>query len=546
MPLVNELRNLIRGDAEDDEKILERYSRDASLFVVRPQVVVFPKDVEDIKKLVRFVSSCRDQGEKISLTARAGGSDMTGGPLSESIVMDFTRYMNHLGEIKNETIWSEPGVWYRDFEKKTLKEGMLMPSYPASREICAIGGMVNNNAGGEKTLKYGKTDQYVEKMKVVLADGNEYELKKLSKSELDQKMSQNDFEGLVYRKTFELLDKNYDLAKSAKPAVSKNSMGYNIWDVWNREKGEFDLTKLFVGSQGTLGITTNTLFRLIKAKPESGLLVIFLKRLDQVAAIVNALLPLNPVSFESFDNHTFKLAVKFFWGFVKQFGKNIFYLAWSFLPEFWMLISGGVPKLVMLLEFEGDTKEEVIKQIEKASAVLSRYKVKMTVAGTKQKAKKYWLMRRESFNLLRHRVKDRKAAPFIDDMIVKPEYLPEFLPKLYNILNKYNLLYTIAGHVGNGNFHVIPLMKLKDAEDRAKIIPAMKDVNALTLSFNGSLSAEHNEGLIRGPFSKDQFGEAVYNIFKEIKNIFDPKGIFNPGKKVGVSWEYVLEHMVKD
>ena len=162
---------------------------------------------------------------------------------------------------------------------------------------------------------------------------------------------------------------------------------------------------------------------------------------------------------------------------------------------------------------------------------------------TEMKEKKFWIMRRESFSLLRQKVKDKHTAPFIDDLVVNPEHLPEFLPKLRVIIKKYGLLATVAGHMGDGNFHIIPLMKLEEPSERRKLLPCMQEVNELILSYGGSLSGEHNDGLVRGPWLKDQFGEEILKLFKETKDIFDPNHIFNPHKKANSTWEYSQKHI---
>jgi FAD/FMN-containing dehydrogenase len=152
-------------------------------------------------------------------------------------------------------------------------------------------------------------------------------------------------------------------------------------------------------------------------------------------------------------------------------------------------------------------------------------------------------MRRQSFQLLRSKVKDKHTAPFIDDLIVNPKYLPDFLPKLRLIIKKYALFATIAGHMGDGNFHIIPLMKLEEPSERAKLLPAMKDVDELVLAFHGSLSGEHNDGLVRGPWLEQQFGKEVLLLFQEVKHIFDPDNIFNPHKKSDAVWDYSFSHI---
>ena len=235
---------------------MEKYSRDASLFKVRPRIVVFPKDVDDVKNLAAYAARAKGAGEDISLTARSAGTDMSGGALTESVIVDFTKYINRLKELGSNFAAVEPGMFYRDFEEETLKKNLFLPSYPASREICAVGGMVANNSGGEKTLSYGKTEDYIEELKMVLRDGNEYIFKKLTFSELEEKKAINTLEGEIYRKIYDLISRNYDLLKKAKPKVTKNSSGYYLWNVLEWDKKTFDLTKLIVGSQWTLGLVT--------------------------------------------------------------------------------------------------------------------------------------------------------------------------------------------------------------------------------------------------------------------------------------------------
>ena len=171
--IAGEIKKIIKGEVLFDEETLRKYSQDASLFEVKPEAVVFPRNTEDLKKLVSFVVKNKKKNKALSLTPRAGGSDMSGGPLSESIVVDF----KHFSKVKMGDGYAiaEPGVFYRDFEKETLKKKLILPTYPASRELCALGGMIANNAAGEKTLKYGKTIDYVEELKVVLCDGEEHE-----------------------------------------------------------------------------------------------------------------------------------------------------------------------------------------------------------------------------------------------------------------------------------------------------------------------------------------------------------------------------------
>lgn len=542
--ILEDLRDIIKGEVQEDEKTLEEYSTDASLFKIRPRVVVFPKDAEDIKALVKFVAERKKDDPSLSLTVRSGGTDMTGAAIGESIIVDVNKHMTKFKGMGGDSATAEPGMFYRDFEKETLKHKLFMPSYPASREICTIGGIVSNNAGGEKTLTYGKTEDYVREVKMVLRDANEYVFKALNKSELDVKMKLDTVEGEVYRELFKIVDTHYQLLKDAKPDVTKNSAGYYLWNVWDREKQLFDIPKVIVGSQGTFGILTEVTFRLIKPKEHSTLLVIFLKDLDKLASVVGRVLKHNPESFESYDDHTMKIALKFMPDMIKLLGaKNLISLGFQFLPELWMVLSGGVPKLFLEAEFTGDSEEEVYRKAYAAQKDIEGFGFKTRVTKSDKEEQKYWTVRRESFNLLRHHVQGKRTAPFIDDIVVRPEKLPEFLPRLTEIMNKYDLTYTIAGHIGNGNFHIIPLMSMKDPRSR-KIIPELgRKVHSLVFEFGGSMTGEHNDGLVRGPYLKQMYGDEVFALFKKTKLIFDPDGIFNPGKKVDATFEYMMEHL---
>lgn len=531
------------GDIDTSDEAREKYSHDASLFEIVPQAVVAPKHSKDVQALVRLVAAHKKKLPDLSLTARSAGTDMSGGAVNDSIIVDFNKHFTHIKSVTSKEAHAEPGVFYRDFELATLKHKAIMPSYPASRDLCTIGGMVANNSGGEKSLEYGKVKDFVNELKVVFADGNEYTVRPLNKLQLVKKMGQKDYEGRLYKRIFELCEKHYDVIKAARPNVSKNSMGYNLWDVWDRETGIFDLTKLIVGSQGTLGLVTDIKYRLVPIRPYTGLLVCFLKDIAPLGDIINKVLAHKPATFESFDDHTLFLSIRFLPSFRKYLGTwGLIKLMISLIPDGLMLLR-GIPKLILMVEFNGHTQQEVEDKIDALHNDLRPYGMAMERDETAAKSQKFWIMRRQSFNLLRSKVKDKHTAPFIDDLVVNPEYLPEFLPKLRKIIRKYKLLATIAGHMGDGNFHIIPLMKIEEKRERAKLLPAMKEVDELVLKYKGSLSGEHNDGLVRGPWLEQQFGRKVVGLFREVKDIFDPENIFNPHKKSDANWDYSFSHI---
>lgn len=546
--LADEIKAFFKGEVWTDDATRTIYSHDASIFEVKPEIVVAPKDVEDIKKLVKFVSAQKEAGQNISLTARAAGTDMSGGPLTESIVVDFTKHINRLKEIDATHAVLEPGMYYRDFEKETDKLGVMMPSYPASKGLCAVGGMVANNAGGEKTLRYGKTEQYITKLKVILHDGEEYVIEPLNETQLAQKLQLQNAEGELYRKFVALIKDNNEIIKAAKPNVSKNSAGYYLWNVWDKERQIFDLPKLFVGSQGTLGFVTEITFRLVPKTRHSRMVVMFLKDLRPLAEVISEVLKHRPESFEAYDDKTLKLAFRFVPDLIKIWGFRSLSIAFQFLPDLWTILTRGMPKLVLLAQFAHNDERVLEEEINQVRSSLAQFPITVHATLDEHEEEKYWTIRRESFNLLRKHVKNKHTAPFIDDIIVHPEYLPEFLPKLTAILDEYKgiLTSTLAGHVGDGNFHIIPLMNFKDERARAAIPEIADRVYDLVLSYKGSITAEHNDGLIRSPYLQKMYGTAIIRLFEETKAIFDPLLIFNPGKKVKATLEYAVGHVRKD
>ncbi|HEX4774440.1 MAG TPA: FAD-binding oxidoreductase [Candidatus Saccharimonadales bacterium] len=536
------------GETDDELATLELYSHDASMFELRPRLVAKPKDAKDVERLVAVVADLKKHDKKLSLTARAAGTDMSGGAINDSIIVDFREHFTAIEKVTDKTAQVQPGVLYREFEPETLKHGALMPSYPASRDLASVGGMVNNNSGGEKSLEFGKTENFVTALDFVFADGVKRTIKPLNKAELAKKIKQNDFEGQVYGKLYKLLEDNYDAVKAAKPHVSKNSTGYNLWDVWDRDKGVFDLTKLIVGAQGTLGFVTDIHFRLVPSRKHSGLLILFMKDIADLGEVIPKVLESKPATFESFDDATMWLGIKFMPSFHKMLGwTGVIKLLLSFIPTGFHMFR-GIPKLILMVEFNGETEEEVRQKVKALHRELKHHRARYEINGfeedpTEGKSEKFWLMRRYSFQLLRSKVKDKHTAPFIDDFVVPPKNLTAFLPKLRAVIKKYKLFATIAGHMGDGNFHVIPLMKLEDPKDRHKILPAMKAVNKLVLKYGGSLSGEHNDGLVRGPWLKEMYGPHTYKLFQETKDIMDPQHIFNPHKKATADWEYSFSHI---
>lgn len=266
--------------------------------------------------------------------------------------------------------------------------------------------------------------------------------------------------------------------------------------------------------------------------------------LDHLGEIIDAVLPLQPESFESYDDNTLKLALKYFPEFAKQLGpKGMISAGIAFLPAFLEMMVGRLPKLILQVDFASDDPEENKRKIEELRTKLKPLHPETYIA-IDDAEKKYWLVRRESFNLLRKKIRGKHTAPFIDDFVINPHDIKEVIPQVTGILKKHpEFRFTVAGHVGDGNFHIIPLVDINDPKVR-KAIPEISDqVYPIIAKYKGSITGEHNDGLIRSPYLEEMYGKEIVKLFEETKHIWDPENIFNPRKKVHSSLSYAMDHV---
>ncbi len=541
--IYTELSRILKNKVLLDEATRLAYSHDASIYEMVPQAIVQPKSATDIEKLVSFVSNNKTSHPSLSLTPRSAGTDMSGAAVGNSILIDMTAHMSGIEALQDKLLHVRPGTFMRDIDPYLADNNLMLGSVPASRALCTIGGMVGNNSGGEQSLRYGNTQRWVRELNVVLADGQSYTVKPLTKKELDAKMASKTFEGSLYKQIYDLIEANYDLIKNSRPKVNKNSMGYNLWDVWDRGSKIFDLTQLFAGSQGTLGVITDIKVEALPKPKHSGLLLAYLMSPKQLGDIIPIVMGHNPATFEGFDDITFNLGVKYFSTFRKQLGTKEWLKQQAWLLRSVARFRGHLPNILLMIEFEGETQQEVYDKISALHDHLAAFKLRMDVEKDETESAPFWQIRRASLALLRNKVKDKYASPFIDDMTVQPKYLPEFLPKVRKIIRKYNLPATLAGHFGDGNFHIIPLMDIENRDDQAKLEPVMRELIPIVLQYNGTMAGEHNDGMIRGPWLPAVFGDDMYQLFKHTKEIFDPQYIFNPHKKTDASWDFSMEHI---
>lgn len=542
-PILRLLQKQIKGEISTELADRRAVRHDASIYELVPEVVIKPTNSEDIQKIVKIVSNNKQSFPKLSITPRSAGTDMSGGAIGNSLLLDMTAHFNKIDSFHDNTLQVQPGAFIRDIDPLLHAQGMQLGSVPASRAYCTIGGIVGNNSGGEQSLRYGNADRWVRELKVVLSDGNEYTVKPLTKKQLDKKMAEKTFEGNLYKSIFTLIENNYELIKLARPKVNKNSMGYNLWAVWDRDTGVFDLTQLFTGSQGTLGVITDITIKAVPKAAHSGLLLAYLPSIKKLGPVIQTVMEHQPATFEGFDDITFNLGIRYFKTFRKQLGTKELLRQQAHLLKSVAKFKGHLPNILLMIEFEGNSHAEVLNKLENLYNDLRKFKIKMDIEGDKQSSAPFWQIRRSALSLLKNQVKGRYASPFIDDMTVQPRYLTQFIPELRKVIRKYKLPVTLQGHFGDGNFHLIPLMDIAGTKDQAKLEPIMRALIPIVLKYGGTMAGEHNDGMVRGPWLPAVFGHEMFTLFKQTKELFDPQYIFNPHKKTDASWEYSMSHI---
>lgn len=525
MPDFNKLKQIIKGELLSDEQSLKHYKNDASIFEIKPQAVLLPKDKEDLFNALIWVKEQKEKGEKISITARGKGTDLTGGAVNDGIIVRFSGYMDKILEIGEDFVKVEPGIILGVLQKELLKQSKWIPINPASADFASVGGVVANNAGGTKAVKYGTTKKWVMALKVILVDGKEIEVKKLNKNEFAAKIAQNDLEGNIYKQIKELIEKNYGIINSNKPNATKISSGYDLWNVV--EGDAFSLIPLFSPSQGTLGLITEITFKIQNKPFEEGLVLGYFDDLKKASEAVLELLKLRPSALEMVDEHVEKIIRKI----SPELTKN--------LPEI-------LPKIILYAEFEGQSRDEVLDYIVKAHDVMKNYAYDTNQALEPPKENELWKLRTSSAHVISQMEGDLRAVPLEIDATVAPKLLPEYLLKLDEIFLKYNFSFSVWGHAGDGNLHIRPIINTKSEDDFKKLEPLSRDIYKLVASLKGTASGEHGDGIQCAPFLDIFYSKEMLELFKMVKDIFDPQNIFNVGKKINVSLEKWNASLRKD
>ncbi|HET6924661.1 MAG TPA: FAD-binding oxidoreductase [Candidatus Saccharimonadales bacterium] len=513
------------------------FSTDGSVFSVPPAMIVYPRSENDVRKTMRFAWQLAERGRVVPVTARGAGTDQSGAAIGSGIMLVFPAHMNRIIEFdsKSGVLIVEPGINYGKLQQTLETHSRFLPPFPASFEYSTVGGAIANNASGEKSVKYGATDKYVQSLRVVLANGEVIETRRISKRELSKKLGLATFEGEIYRALDVLIEENQELIERMRLPVTKNVAGYNLLDV-KRKDGSFDLTPLLVGAQGTLGIITEATLKTEPYNPETTLLV---AHFDDVTAAQNAVQELRnfseqPSAIEMVDGNLLEA--------VEAVNPN----------QLKDVINQPFPAVVLLVEFDTPNDRQQKKYVKRATKVMERYATQHQIEQDPEKQAQLWKIRHASATVISQVQGRAKAVPIIEDGVVPLAQFADYLRGTQEIFKRNGLQLAVWGHAGDANLHLQPYLDLSQVGDRQKAFKVADEYYKLVISLGGSTSGEHNDGRIRAPYLSLLYGNEVYGLLQKVKQIFDPYNSLNPGVKMNVSLEdirplmrheYGLEHL---
>ncbi len=504
-----ELKRIIRGEVRFDDYSRHLYSTDASIYMMTPAGVVLPRDADDV---AAAIETCAENG--ISVMPRGGGTSLSGQTVNTGVVIDFSKYMHRVLQlnVEDNQVHAQPGITIDELNRQLAPSGLYFTPDPSTSSRANIGGAMGNNSCGSHSIVYGKTVDQVQEMSVVLSDGSSAVFKPIRGDEIEQRMAATGLEGEIYRNISQIAARAASEAEARFPKLLRRVGGYNI-DRTSKQ-AEIDLTQIMVGSEGTLAAVTDARLKLWPIPKSKGLAVLHFHTLRDAMEATVAILEHSPAAVEHIGELIISQARKSL-----GFSRNLGFMQ-------------GDPSDILVVEMNGENRSETEAKLLKIKSVSERstaaYACAMLLEPGDQK--QVWNMRQAGLGLMMNVEGDTKPMPFVEDTAVAPEQLPEYVERFDEIVRKHGTEAGYYGHASVGCMHIRPLVNLKLTTGIDRMYAIADEISDLVLEFKGSLSGEHGDGIVRGAWAEKMFGSELVQSFREVKGLFDPHGIMNPGK----------------
>ncbi|RMF92898.1 MAG: FAD-binding oxidoreductase, partial [Nitrospinota bacterium] len=511
LPLQRDLERNVEGEVRFDTYTRILYSTDASSYQIEPIGVVIPKSVADVIATVEIARTHR-----VPILPRGGGTSLAGQAVGHAVHLDMSKYMNKILEVNAEEQWVrvQPGVVLDELNAYLRPTGLFFGPNVSPSNRANIGGMIGNNSSGSHSIIYGKTIDNVEELKVILTDGREVHLKALTPEELHAKQLSPGIEGQAYRTVARVVDRNRDEILRRYPKVMRRVSGYNL-DEFVKDQ-PFNLTKLLVGSEGTLAVVTEAKLKLVPRPKMTAVDVVHFRDLIEAMEASQEILNHHPAAIELIDRMIINMTRSSL-----EYSRKMTFVE-------------GDPAALLFVEFHGESREELEEKLVNLEARLKEkgYGFAYVRALEEEEKGNIWAVRKAGLGLLLGVKGDRKPLAFVEDTAVAPEKLPQFVKRFTEIIESHETTAGYYGHASVGCLHIRPLINMKQASEIKKMRSIAEQVLRLVMEFEGAMSGEHGDGLARSEWNEIFFGSQLYNAFREVKRAFDPYGMMNPGKIV--------------
>ena len=509
--LERELRAGFGGEVHVDRMTRGLYSTDASIYQQDPLAVVLPRDKGDFAHALEVA---RRRGLKV--LPRGGGTSLAGQATGRCVVIDASKFMNRIIETNVEERWVrvEPGLVRDELNAALASTGLHFAPETATANRANVGGMIGNNSAGMRSIIYGKTVEHVMELTILLPTGEELQLSPMSKQQWDEKASGTGREGEIYRGVREVIEKGREEIAARFPKVMRRVGGYALDEFLSAEP--WNLAKLIVGSEGTLAAVVEAKLRLEPLPAAKAISVVHFASVAESLRAIPAIVALEPSAVEILD-------------------KTVLDLARGNLEAARMCdwIQGN-PDAVLMIEFFGENGDDVRRKIDNLHDRMREldFGYAYCVMLDPAEQAKVWGVRQSGLGLMLGMKGDAKPTAFIEDSAVPIESLPDYIAEVLEVCNALDVPVAMYAHASVGLIHVRPILNLKDPEDVERMKTISEKTFELVRKYGGSWSGEHGDGLVRSYMNERFFGEKLYAAFRQIKKLFDPDGMMNPGKIV--------------
>ncbi len=510
------LNEHILGEVTASESVRKQFACDGSLLSITPEIIVYPRITNDIRKVARFTWQLAEKGHILPITVRGEGSDQTGASIGKGIIINTVAHLSNIIYInlksKDQFVHVQPGVNFKALNEALKSHGMIIPAFPPSEACSSVGGSIANNSAGPLSGQYGQVGDWVKRLELVLANGDLIETTRISRRDLDKKKGLQTFEGEIYRKIDGIIEDNQQLIDEKISLRANDNAGYSGIAKVKQRDGSFDLTPLVLGSQGTLGIVSEAVLRTDFYNSEEEIVIASFKNLAAAQDAATVIEKIKPVSLDLISGSLFTAA--------KTHGKKFQQLGGDLDEE-------GIVMFICINDFSHGARRRKLKQILKR---LSKFETNI-LTSTDHSIDELYAIKEVTSVVTHPELKEESIPPIINGASVSPESIVGFLEEIKELSGKHHLDLPMKIQWLNGIVDIYPRLQLNHVSDKQRIFKLMNDYMGLVARFGGSFATKSAEGRLKSTAIYSQIDSDIVDVYTQIRSVFDPFGTLNPGVK---------------